>query len=472
MNKTLTAPLRHETDMLGAVALPADLPYGIHTFRAVRNFPISGVVLGDFPDLVRALAMVKLAAARANRDLDALPPDRHAAIEAACARLLSGAHLDAFVVDMIQGGAGTSTNMNANEVIANLGLDTMGQPRGHYAALHPLNDVNRSQSTNDVYPTALRLALTFASAPLLTAIAALAAALRARGQAFAGVIKLGRTQLQDAVPMSLGAEFAGFAAGLEQDRLALQQAVADLATVNLGGTAIGTGLNAPPGYRAAALAHLAEISGLPIRGAADLIDASSDMGALVGLSAALRRLAIRLSKTGNDLRLLASGPRAGLGEIELPPVQAGSSIMPGKVNPVIPEVVSQIAYRVIGHDVTVTMAAEAGQLQLNAMEPVIAHSLLDGLKLLTAGITTLTTRCVTGITARPDRCRAHLDASTAMCTPLAPVIGYDRAAALAAEVLAGGPPLAERVAGAGLLSAAEFARLERTACGPDHGDRP
>ena len=367
---------------------------------------------------------------------------------------------------MIQGGAGTSTNMNANEVIANLGLDILGRPRGDYGHLHPNDHVNCSQSTNDVYPTALRLALIFAARPLEVEIGRLAAALRERAAAFSGVLKLGRTQLQDAVPMSLGAEFAAFAAGIEQENRQLTASVGELHTVNIGGTAIGTGINSPSGYRDAVLRHLVTITGLPLRGATNLIDASSDLGALVALSAALRRLAIRLSKMSNDLRLLSSGPRAGIGEIELPAMQAGSSIMPGKVNPVIPEVVSQIAYLVIGHDVTVTMAAEAGQLQLNAMEPVAAHCLLDSLRLLTAALRTLTDRCVFGIEARPERCRALLDVSTAMCTPLAAAIGYERAAALAAATLAQNRPLKALVAEAGYLSAEEFVAMERHVCAP------
>ncbi len=465
-----SAELRTERDMLGARTLPAESLFGIHTQRAVENFPISGICVGDFPDLVRALAMVKLAAARANHDLGVLEADKLDAIEAACRLLIGGQHHDAFVVDMIQGGAGTSTNMNANEVIANLGLDRLGRARGDYAALHPNDHVNRSQSTNDVYPTALRLALILAADPLKSELDRLISALHDRATAFSTVLKLGRTQLQDAVPMSLGAEFSAFATGLEQEARQVSAAFEELHVVNLGGTAIGTGINTPAGYSPAAISHLAAISGLPVTAAADFIDASSDMGALVSLSGALRRLAVRLSKMCNDLRLLSSGPRAGIGEIQLPAVQAGSSIMPGKVNPVIPEVVSQIAYRVIGHDVTVSFAAEAGQLQLNAMEPVIGHSLLDALKLLAAGMRTLTDQCVSGIEARPKRCRALLDASTAMCTPMVPVIGYERAAELAGATLAQGRALADLAVEAGYLSAEEFSALEKAACAlPDAG---
>ncbi|NGM47079.1 aspartate ammonia-lyase [Rhodobacter sp. SGA-6-6] len=461
---TASFALRVETDLLGPRQLPAEALYGIHTLRAAENFPVSRALIGHYPELVRGLAMVKLAAARANRDLGVLGVAHHDAIAAACAQLLEGQHHDAFVVGMIQGGAGTSTNMNANEVIANLGLIALGRRPGDYAHLHPNDHVNRSQSTNDVYPTALRIALLLAARPLEDELARLAQAFRDRAGDFAQVLKLGRTQLQDAVPMTLGAEFAGFAAGVEQDLRHLRTALAELTAVNLGGTAIGTGITAPEGYGPCARAHLAAISGYEIRAAEDLIEASSDMGALVAVSAALRRVVLRLSKICNDLRLLSSGPRAGLGEIHLLPVQAGSSIMPGKINPVIPEMVSQIAYQVIGHDLSVTMAAEAGQLQLNAMEPLIAHALLESLRLLASGVPVLRLRCVEGIRADAERCRAHLEASTAMCTPLVPVIGYSRASGLAQRALAENRPLADLVVAEGLMSAAEFAALERAAC--------
>lgn len=456
--------MRTESDLLGSCQLPVEALYGINSLRAAGNFPVSRALTGHYPELVRGLAMVKLAAARANRDLGVLETKHHDAVAAACAQLLEGGHHDAFIVGMIQGGAGTSTNMNANEVIANLGLIALGRRPGDYAHLHPNDHVNRSQSTNDVYPTALRIALLLAAQPLEGELARLAEAFRARARDFAPVLKLGRTQLQDAVPMTLGAEFAGFAAGVEQDLRHLRTVLAELVAVNLGGTAIGTGINAPEGYGTCARAHLAEISGHEIRVADDLIEASSDMGALVAVSAALRRIALRLSKICNDLRLLSSGPRGGLGEIHLPPVQAGSSIMPGKINPVIPEMVSQIAYQVIGHDLSVTMAAEAGQLQLNAMEPLIGYALLESLRLLASGVSVLRLRCVDGIRADAARCRAHLEASTAMCTPLVPVIGYARASELAQRVLAENRPLADLVVGEGLMSAADFAALERAAC--------
>lgn len=460
----MTTTFRIETDLLGSRQLPSEALFGIHTLRAVENFSASRSVVGDFPELVRALTIVKLAAARANAELGVIGNATHAAIGAACAELLAGRHREAFPVGMIQGGAGTSTNMNVNEVIANLGLIGMGHRPGAYEHLHPNDHVNRSQSTNDVYPTALRIAVLLAAGPLTDALTQLSSAFHGAGRRFAGVVKLGRTQLQDAVPMTLGEEFHGFGAGVELDLRHLRQALDELLAVNLGGTAIGTGINAPTGYAALALVHLADISGFPVRAAGHLIEASSDTGALLSVSAALRRVAVRLSKVCNDLRLLSSGPRAGLCEIHLPAMQAGSSIMPGKINPVIPEMVSQIAYQVIGHDVSAVMAAEAGQLQLNAMEPLIGLALLESTRLLTSGMAILRSRCIEGVRADTARCRAHLDVSTAMCTPLVPVIGYARASDLAQRALAEGGSLSDLVTGEGLMSAEEFAALERAAC--------
>ena len=351
---------RTESDSLGPKQLTRETVWGIHTARALENFPITGVPLAHFPELVQALAMVKKAAALANRELGALDAARAAAIASTCDEIIAGRHHEHFVVDMIQGGAGTSTNMNANEVIANLALQGLGHAPGDYAQLHPNDHVNRSQSTNDVYPTAIRLAVLEACAPLRAEQQRLADAFAERARAFAPVIKVGRTQLQDAVPMTLGMEFAGFAATIEEDIARLGELAALLREVNLGGTAIGTGVTTPAGYAALAVRHLAAISGEPLVEARDRIEASSDLGAFVTVSGVLKRIAVKLSKICNDLRLLSSGPRAGLGEIRLPPMQAGSSIMPGKVNPVIPEVVNQVAYQVIGNDLTVTLAAEAG----------------------------------------------------------------------------------------------------------------
>lgn len=462
---------RSETDSLGQRTLPRTALHGIHTLRAVENFPITGVRLCHFPELVRALAQVKLAAAHTNAELGVLSAERHAAIEHACMLILNGAYHDAFIVDMVQGGAGTSTNMNANEVIANLGLRHLGHRLGDYAHLHPNDHVNRCQSTNDVYPTAIRLAVMAQAEGLLAEQARLAVAFRERAVDFTDVVKVGRTQLQDAVPMTLGAEFASFASSVEEDAERLRVLIGSLATVNLGGTAIGTGITAPDDYRNKVLHHLSAVVGRPMRGAADLIDASSNMGDLVSVSGILRRIAIKLSKICNDLRLLSSGPHAGLGEIELPAVQAGSSLMPGKVNPVIPEMVSQVAYEVIGNDLTVTMAAEAGQLQLNPMEPVIAWKILESLRIMEAAMKSLTDRCVSGIRARPDRCRSLLEGSLAMATALVPSIGYDRAAALAKATLASGRPLADLVIEAGVMTAAEYAALVLATCRPGELDR-
>ncbi len=423
--------MRTEHDSLGQMDLPADAVYGIHTQRALDNFPITGVGLRHFPELVAALAMVKKAAAMANRDLNELDAARAATIIAVCDDIIAGRHHDHFVVDMVQGGAGTSTNMNTNEVIANLGLTRMGRAYGDYAALHPNDHVNRSQSTNDVYPTAIRLAVLAKCADLAEQQRRLRDAFAAKAREFGHVMKVGRTQLQDAVPITLGSEFASFATTVNEDIDRLDQLSRLLMEVNLGGTAVGTGINSPDGYAAAAVAHLAGISGYPLVSAIDLIEASSDLGAFVTFSGVLKRIAVKLSKICNDLRLLSSGPRAGIGEIILPPVQAGSSIMPGKVNPVIPEVVNQVAYEVIGNDLTVTMAAEAGQLQLNAMEPVIIFKVLESMRMLTRAMMVLTDRCVTGIRADEARCAQLLDGSLVFATALAPRIGYEKAALIA-----------------------------------------
>jgi aspartate ammonia-lyase len=447
---------RIEHDLLGELAVPEHALYGIHTQRAYENFSISGASVGQFPDLVEALANVKQAAAEVNHELGMLPSAKALAIVAACEELRAGALHDQFVVDMIQGGAGTSTNMNANEVIANRALELMGHERGQYAYLHPNEDVNLSQSTNDVYPTALRLALHAGGVCLLHALASLRAAFEERAHAFSGVLKMGRTQLQDAVPMTLGQEFASHAAMLAGDERALVHALYGLLEINLGGTAIGTGLNAPDGYGKRVRDRLAGLTGLALTTAPDLIAATQDTDALVALSAALKRVAIKLSKTSNDLRLLSSGPRAGLGEIVLPPMQAGSSIMPGKINPVIPEVVNQIAFEVIGNDLTVCMAAEAGQLQLNAFEPIIAFALFKSLVHLQAGCATLETRCIAGIRANEDALRASVHESIGLVTALSPYLGYERAGMLARDAQATGRRVTELVLERKMMSAAQL----------------
>jgi aspartate ammonia-lyase len=361
-----TSAVRHEHDLLGERAVPADAYYGVHTLRAPENFPITGTPISIYPDLVVALACVKQAAARANNELKLLDDAKAAAIVKACEEIREGALLEEFVVDVIQGGAGTSTNMNANEVIANRALELMGRKKGEYAVLHPVEDVNMSQSTNDVYPTAVKVALHFSIHRLTAAMTELRAAFAAKAVEFADVLKIGRTQLQDAVPMTLGQEFSTYAVMLEEDEQRLREAALLIHEINLGATAIGTGITAHPEYAALACRYLSDITGIPLVTAGNLVEATQDAGAFVQLSGVPKRVAVKLSKTCNDLRLLSSGPRAGLNEINLPPMQAGSSIMPGKVNPVIPEVVNQIAFEAIGNDVAVSFAAEAGQLQLNA----------------------------------------------------------------------------------------------------------
>jgi len=429
---------RIEHDLIGDRQVAVDVYYGVHTLRALENFPISGTPISIYPDLIGALACAKQAAAIANRELGLLDDERADAIVRACEEIRGGALLDEFVVDVIQGGAGTSTNMNANEVIANRALELLGARKGDYARLHPLDHVNLSQSTNDVYPTAVKVALQFGIRRLLGEMGSLRKAFELKAAEFSTVLKIGRTQLQDAVPMTLGQEFSTYAVMLQEDESRIGEAASLIREVNLGATAIGTTVTAAPGYPALATKHLADITGFKFTLAEDLIEATQDAGAFVQLSGVLKRVAVKLSKICNDLRLLSSGPRAGIGEINLPAVQAGSSIMPGKVNPVIPEVVNQIAFEVIGNDITVTMAAEGGQLQLNAFEPIIAHSLFKSLAHLAAGCRVLGERCVSGITANRERARRLLDDSTALVTALNPYIGYARSSAIAQEALATG----------------------------------
>ena len=369
----MTQPVRTEHDLLGDRVVPADAYYGIHTLRALENFPITGTAISIYPDLVTALACVKQAASIANCELGLLDDRRSVAIRLACEEVREGKLHEEFVVDVIQGGAGTSSNMNANEVICNRALEILGHKKGEYEQLHPLDHVNLSQSTNDVYPTAVKLALQLGIKRLHTEMAALRHAFAEKALEFGDVLKVGRTQLQDAVPMTLGQELSTYAVMLAEDEERLREAALLITEINLGATAIGTGINAHPDYAALVCQRLAELTRIRLVTAPNLVEATQDAGAYVQLSGVLKRIAVKLSKVCNDLRLLSSGPRAGLGEINLPPVQAGSSIMPGKVNPVIPEVVNQIAFEVIGNDVTVSFAAEAGQLQLNAFEIGRAH---------------------------------------------------------------------------------------------------
>ena len=429
---------RQEHDLLGERDVPYEALYGVQTLRALENFPITGIPLREFPVLIESLAAVKEAAAQTNFELGLLEQGHADVIIRAAREIRAGRHHEHFLVDMIQGGAGTSTNMNANEVIANRALELSNQQRGAYDVISPNDHVNLSQSTNDVYPTAVRIALHKSLSGFRIELARLADAFGAKGVEFAPLIKMGRTQMQDAVPMTLGQEFMAFSHTLQEDVDRLGEAQSLIREINLGATAIGTGINAPPGYAELACKHLAVIAEVPVVTAFDLVEATSDTGAFVQLSGVMKRTATKLSKICNDLRLLSSGPRAGFGEINLPAMQPGSSIMPGKVNPVIPEVVNQVCFEVIGGDVTVTMAAEAGQLQLNAFEPVIAYRLLRGIDMLRNACIVLNERCVTGITANADRMRYFVEHSIGIVTALVPVLGYEIATDIAKTALASG----------------------------------
>jgi len=443
---------RSEHDLLGDREVPHEFYYGVQTLRATENFSITGINLSHFPVLVKSLAVVKLAAAKANAELGELDRPVANAIFDTCAEILNGKLHTHFVVDMIQGGAGTSTNMNANEVIANRALEFLGHERGEYEKCHPNNHVNLSQSTNDAYPTALKIALIFSNDELTNELKSLVESFRKKAHEFTDTLKMGRTQLQDAVPMTLGQEFESYATTLEEEIERLDSNADLFLEVNMGGTAIGTGINAPREYPAVVVGKLREITGLNIALAENLVEATQDTGAFVMYSSATKRLAIKLSKISSDLRLLSSGPRAGLNEINLPPMQPGSSIMPGKVNPVIPEVVNQIAYKVVGNDLTVTMAAEAGQLELNVMEPVIAQSIFESIEMLKNGIRTLKYRCVDGITSNAERCREMVQNSIGLVTALNPVLGYEVSSALAKEAHESGRGIYELVLEKGLMS--------------------
>jgi aspartate ammonia-lyase len=426
---------RVEHDLLGELRVPADAYYGVQTARALDNFRISGVELRLYPNLIKAFAMVKLAAARANVDCKQFEARILKGIEGACKELMDGKLHDQFRLDVFQGGAGTSTNMNANEVIANRALELLGHEKGEYKHCDPHDHVNGSQSTNDAYPTALHLGMALGNVELIAEMKELIDAFRRKGKEFAMILKMGRTQLQDAVPMTLGQEFQAFGETLAGEVKALQAMQRILSEINMGATAIGTGLNAPKGYAKKCADHLAKISGFPITLADDLIEATQDTQAFVLYSSCMKSLAVKLSKVCNDLRLLSSGPRCGLHEINLPAKQPGSSIMPGKVNPVIPEVVNMVCYRVIGSDLTVTMAAEAGQLQLNVFEPVIAACLFEAQTMFVNAARTLREHCVDGITANEEVCRHYVEHSIGTVTALNPVIGYDRSTELAAEAM-------------------------------------
>lgn len=447
---------RLEKDLLGERKVPYEAYYGIQTLRALENFNISGVTLAFFPILIQSLVMVKMAAAKANHDLGLLPTQIANAIETACQEIINGRLHSQFVVDMIQGGAGTSTNMNTNEVIANRALELLSHEKGAYRYCHPNSHVNLSQSTNDAYPTAIKMALFKSNRKLVSVLKELIKGFREKETAFANIIKMGRTQLQDAVPMTLGQSFGAWATTLEEDIKRLNENADLFLEINMGGTAIGTGLNADPAYGETVLRHLRDISGLDLRLAENLVEATQDTGAFVMYSSSVKRLAVKLSKISNDLRLLSSGPRAGLNEINLPPMQPGSSIMPGKVNPVIPEVVNQIAFKVIGNDLVVTLAAEAGQLELNVMEPIIVQSLFQSIEMLKNGMGTLLHRCIKGITANEAHCRQTVLNSIGLITALNPVIGYENATAVAKEALESNRGVYELILEKGLMSKDEL----------------
>ncbi len=424
---------RKESDSLGELLIPIDAYYGSQTLRAFEAYKITEEPISKTPSLIIALAQVKKAAAIANNKLDILSGEKCKAICQACEEIIHGNFIDQFVVANIQGGAGTSTNMNANEVICNRALEILGYNKGEYQYLHPNNDVNMSQSTNDVYPTALRIALINELTKMNTSISYLTNAIEAKAHEFTHILKMGRTQLQDAVPMSLGQEFHAWSIMINEDIACVCDTSQLIHEINLGATAIGTGITALPDYAKLVTAALVDITNLPLKSAHDLIEATQDTGAYVQLSGVLKRVAVKLSKVCNDLRLLSSGPRCGLNEINLPPIAPGSSIMPGKVNPVIPELVNQVAFRVIGNDITITLAAEAGQLQLNVMEPIIAYSLFQSIQFISNACYTLTDKCIKGITANPERCRELMNNSIGLVTALVPFLGYETCANIAKE---------------------------------------
>lgn len=447
---------RTEHDLIGEREVPADSYYGIQTLRALENFQITGIPISHYPEFIRSLAFIKKAAAQANTELGLLEKVKAGAIITACDEVIAGRWHDDFVVDVIQGGAGTSTNMNANEVIANRALEILGFAKGSYQILHPLNDVNMSQSTNDVYPTALRITLSVKLDSLAREMQNLNHSLTVKGTEFASVIKMGRTQLQDAVPMTLGQEFHAYAIMVNEDIQRVGEAQSLIHEINMGATAIGTGLNADPRYAALVTEKLQILTGIPLKVSQNLVEATQDTGAYVQLSGVLKRVAVKLSKICNDLRLLSSGPRAGLGEINLPRVAPGSSIMPGKVNPVIPEVVNQIAFDVIGNDVAITMAAEAGQLELNAMEPVIAFNLFRSIDMLRQACKTLADRCIDGISANPEVCREQVENSIGLVTVLNPILGYEKSTEIATEAMRSGRSVYSIVLEKGYLTQAEL----------------
>lgn len=450
---------RVESDLIGSREISDEYLYGVQTLRGIENFSISKYHLNEYPLFINGLAMTKMAAARANHELGLLTDEQFQAITQACREILEGRFHDQFPVDMIQGGAGTSTNMNANEVIANRALEIMGHAHGDYAFCSPNDHVNCSQSTNDAYPTAIHLGMYATHLKLLPYLEDLIAAFRRKGEEFAHIIKMGRTQLEDAVPMTLGQTFNGFASILTDEIKHLNEAAADFLTVNMGATAIGTGICAEPGYAEKCIAALRDITGWDIRLSDDLVGATSDTSCLVGYASAMKRLAVKVNKICNDLRLLASGPRCGLGEINLPAMQPGSSIMPGKVNPVIPEVMNQICFKVIGNELCVTMAGEAAQMELNVMEPVMVQCCFESAELMMNGFRTLRTLCVEGITANEEHCINEVHHSIGVVTALNPVIGYKNSTKIAKEALETGKSVYQLILDHGILTKEEIDQI-------------
>ena len=450
---------RLEHDFLGELTIDDSVYYGVQTLRAMNNFHISGTPLSQFPEMIWALACVKKACALANMELQALPRDIGIAICAACDRILAGNMLDQFPVDCIQGGAGTSTNMNANEVIANLALEIMGHPKGAYTYCHPNNHVNCSQSTNDVYPTALRLALFRLLDYLVEHMIPLQKGFAAKSVEFSHIVKMGRTQLQDAVPMTLGQEFHGYASTLRESLALIKAAAEPLKVQNLGGTAIGTGAAAHPQFIPEACKALCEVTGFDMKIAPDLISASSNTYGMLNFHAALKVSAARLSQICNDLRLMGSGPRCGLHEINLPPRAPGSSIMPGKVNPVIPEVVNQTCFQIIGNDTACTMASEAGQLELNVMEPVIIYNVFNSIHMFTRAMRTLRELCIATVTANPEHTAHMVHNSIGIVTGLLPYIGYKNCTKAAKTALATGKSVGDVLVELGLCTEEEVKKL-------------
>ena len=459
MEQNLSKKTRTESDLIGSREVPESALYGVQTLRGIENFRISKFHLNEYPLFIQALAITKMGAAVANRELDLLTEEQADAILKACKEILEGKHHDQFPVDMIQGGAGTTTNMNANEVIANRALELMGHQRGEYQYCSPNDHVNRSQSTNDAYPTAIHIGLYYTHLKLVKHFEVLIESFRKKATEFAHVIKMGRTQLEDAVPMTLGQTFNGFASILRHEVKNLDFAAQDFLTVNMGATAIGTGINSEPEYSSKCIKNLRIISGEEFVLASNLIEATPDAGSSVMYSSALKRLAVKLSKICNDLRLLSSGPRCGLNEINLPPMQPGSSIMPGKVNPVIPEVVNQICFRIIGNDLTVTFAAEAGQLHLNVMEPVMVHAIFSSIKMLQKGMDRLRIFCIEGITANAQHCRDLVLNSIGIVTALNPTLGYENSSRIAKRALKENRSVYDLVLEEGLLTKDELDQL-------------